>query len=438
MTTWLLITALILAAAAAVWQLWWLPLCQLRTRLDRLADPAAETTDLPAPRLSGLFARLEQPCRALEERVDEMQRQLTDESLNLRTILGGMVEGVLIVDGRQHIRLINAGMQQMVPGHLNPMNRSIMEVFRNHELQIGVRETLEEGVGLRRELRFDIHDQGVYYPKHFAITCVPLQPATRDRPMGAILVFHDITRLKELEAIRRDFVANVSHELRTPLSIIKGYLETLLDGALDDPGQGRKFCTTMLRHADRLNLLIEDVLSLARLESGRISLHLTPVDLAVVCQSVKDSLEQKITSTEARLIFQFEPGFPTVKADVQQLEQAFFNLFDNALKYSSGKRLELAVTGHCPTPGEVELRIADNGPGIPLEDQPHLFERFYRVHKDRSRDAGGTGLGLSIVKHIITGHDGTVSLESEPGRGATFILRLPVDGPVISGPDESS
>jgi len=422
-----------------LWRGWIRPFRLLSSRLRSLASESPGRSRIP-PALPFPYGGLEKSLRTLEERMDEMQRQLSDESLNLRTILGSMVEGVLIVDSRQQIRLINAGMQAMVPGHPNPMNRSIMEVFRNHELQQAVRHTLDQGEGLRRELALDVHEGEAYHTKYFSITCVPLHKPGRDLVesglMGAILVFHDITRLKELEAVRRDFVANVSHELRTPLSIIKGYLETLLDGALDDTDQSRAFCQTMLRHTDRLNLLIEDVLNLSKLESGSAPPNLETVDLHEACLGIRDALDQKFSAKEAELVFDFAPEFPAIQADHHQIDQALYNLFDNALKYAGQRPLVLTITGRHQG-GWIDLEIRDNGPGIPLEDQPHIFERFYRVHKDRSRDAGGTGLGLSIVKHVASLHGGRVSLESEPGKGAAFTLHLPINPDVAQLPAAS-
>jgi len=400
------------------------PFKRIGRRLEAMAR--GETEPAIRRRLPPPFGRVERNLGQLEDRMEEMQQQLNDESMNMRTILGSMVEGVLIVDGRQQIRLINSGMLAMVPGHPNPMNRSIMEVFRNHELQQAVSSALEKREAVHRELSFDVHVGEDYRTKHFAITCVPLQQPERDAAMGAILVFHDITRLKELEAIRREFVANVSHEIRTPLSILKGYLETLLDGALEDQDQSRKFCETMLRHTDRLNLLIEDVLSLSKLESGRAGLEIEPIDLEAVCHGIKESLEQKITAQQAEFLFDIDPELPRLQADPHQLDQILFNLFDNALKYHGAKPLRLRVSAR-QCDAWIEIQVQDNGPGIPLEDQPHIFERFYRVHKDRARDAGGTGLGLSIVKHATAIHGGSVDLQSEPGKGATFILRFPIE-----------
>lgn len=428
MNEWLIIL-LVLLGCYLLWRGWIRPYRLIAQRLRSLASQTPGLSRIPAG-LPFPYAGIERSLRILEERMEEMQRQLSDESLNLRTILGSMVEGVLIVDSRQQIRLINAGMQAMVPGHPNPMNRSIMEVFRNHELQQAVRHTLEQGEGLRRELALDVHESEEYHTKYFSITCVPLHKPGHDLLesglMGAILVFHDITRLKELEAVRRDFVANVSHELRTPLSIIKGYLETLLDGALDDTAQSRTFCQTMLRHTDRLNLLIEDVLNLSKLESGSAPPNLERVDLQEACLGIRDALDQKISARQAQMVFDFDPDFPAIQADHHQIDQALYNLYDNALKYAGQRPLVLTITGR--KQGDwVDLEIRDNGPGIPLEDQPHLFERFYRVHKDRSRDAGGTGLGLSIVKHVASLHGGSVSLQSEPGKGAAFTLHLPIN-----------
>ena len=415
--------------ALAFWRWVLLPTAKIRERIRRLteAESLQDSFGIAEP-LPFLYRGLSRDLSALEGRMVEMQRQLSDESLNLRTILGSMVEGVLIVDSNQHIRLINTGMQALVPAQPQVMNRTIMEVFRNHELQRAVRETLDESGAVRREIPLDVWAGDAYTHKFFEITSVPLHQAAQSDPIGAIVVFHDITRLKELETIRSEFVANVSHELRTPLSIITGYLETLMDGALESPEEARRFCQTMLRHASRLNLLIEDLMMLSRLESRALELRREPVEIGHACERVIQALEPKINAKSARFSILIDPDVPVISLDPQRFDQVLFNLFDNALKYSSTKKLEVEIRAAWESEHLV-LTVSDNGPGIPLEDQSHIFERFYRVHKDRSRDAGGTGLGLSIVKHIVQNHGGTVALESTPGEGAAFIVRLPPSTP---------
>lgn len=369
--------------------------------------------------------------RALEsirDRMLEMERQISDESLNLQAILGSMVEGVLITDARQQIRMVNNGLMRLIRLEQSPKNRSVIQVFRNADLQQAIGQSLSEGTTLSREVSLDSLEVGRYVKKHFVVTSVPLDPSGHGKPIGALAVFHDITELKALEAVRREFVANVSHELRTPLSILNGYIETLLDGAIHDTENAERFLGIMLKHGQRLNLLIEDLLTLSRLESGQFELQLEPVDLRDCCHRVQEVLAVRLQGHSDVISLHFPEVFPPVMADANRIDQVFFNLLDNAIKYGTAADLRIRIEGEVHDE-MVELRIRDNGPGIPTEDQPHLFERFYRVHKSRSRDAGGTGLGLSIVKHIAQVHGGSVSLESVPGRGSTFTLRLPVQGP---------
>ena len=244
-------------------------------------------------------------------------------------------------------------------------------------------------------------------------------------------MLHDITQLKNLENVRRDFVANVSHELRTPLSIINGYLETLLEpDAEDDPETVRRFHQTMWKHGQRLRLILDDLMTLARLESpeGAGAMNLAPVSLRACMEGVADRLAPVAAERRATIRLELPGDLPTIDADADRLDQVFFKIIDNALRHAappSQQGPEIVVRA-AEEDSVVHLTVADNGQGIPLADQPHVFERFYRVHKDRFRQSGGTGLGLSIVKHIVRAHGGQVSVESVPGNGATFHVRLPI------------
>jgi two-component system phosphate regulon sensor histidine kinase PhoR len=239
-----------------------------------------------------------------------------------------------------------------------------------------------------------------------------------------LVIFHDVTQIRSLEAVRKEFVANVSHELRTPLSIITGYLETLIDGG-DDQETSLRFLRTMHKHAQRLNLLIEDLLSISQLEFRKISLNFEPVNLSESVHRVLEQLDSRIRENGAAVTAAIPKDLPRIEADAFRIEQALYNLLDNALKHSSKSGARVTVEARSDGPA-VLLSVCDDGVGIPLSDQPHIFERFYRVHKDRSRDAGGTGLGLSIVKHTVQAHGGSISVQSSPGAGATFVMNLPV------------
>jgi two-component system phosphate regulon sensor histidine kinase PhoR len=240
---------------------------------------------------------------------------------------------------------------------------------------------------------------------------------------GAVLVFHDLTRIRELEGVRQEFVANVSHELRTPLSLIKGATETLLDGAKTDPVALEKLLTIIDRHADRLTLLIDDLLLLARLDSDRMKLNLQSLPLRPLVQEVISDLAPKAQGRQVTFENAVPSGFGAT-VDPDRLRQVLSNLIDNAVKYGrpAGK---VRVSGREMNEKMVELCVEDDGPGIPSDARARVFERFFRVDKARSREQGGTGLGLAIVKHVVQAHGGEVRVESELGHGTAFYFTLP-------------
>lgn len=450
----LLLVALAVSGAIVGWVYWRTlrPTRILREALLSLANENAQSDTLALAAARRLargatpLAACAEPLERLAARIREMDRQLHDESVNLQTILGGLSEGVLVVDRSHKVRLVNDGLRRMFDLRASPLNRSLLEVFRHHDVQGAVLEALDGGPARTRPLTLSTRQgDGRYAEKHFDLTAAGLHPGGAQRPVGAIAIFHDVTRLRALESVRQEFVANVSHELRTPLSIINGYLETLLeDGALEDRETTGRFLGVMAKHGQRLNLLVEDLLTLSELEGrGQPSpdgnhgghagltpigpLHLQPLELRPCLERVVERLAPVAAGRGVAVTLE-APGSLRLEADGHRLDQALFNLLDNALKYGlPAATPEIAVhAGPCPgSPGWLEITVTDHGPGIPLADQEHIFERFYRVHKDRSREAGGTGLGLSIVKHIVQAHGGSVALESRPGHGATFRLRLP-------------
>jgi two-component system phosphate regulon sensor histidine kinase PhoR len=239
-----------------------------------------------------------------------------------------------------------------------------------------------------------------------------------------VAVFHDVTERRRVEEMRRDFVANVSHELRTPLTAIKGASETLLQGALASPEDARRFTEMIDRQARRLGRLVEDLLDLASIESGEAAPHLEEIALGPLAETLLEEVADRARDKGLTLGNELPENLPGLTADRQLLEQALLNLLDNAIKYTeSGGKVTLgAQAGE----GELAILVSDTGMGIALPDQSRLFERFYRVDKDRSRELGGTGLGLSIVKHIAQAHGGRVEVESRLGAGSTFRLVLPV------------
>jgi len=256
------------------------------------------------------------------------------------------------------------------------------------------------------------------------VTAAPLQAPEAKSPDGLLIVLHDITRMRELESMRREFVANVSHEFRTPLSIINGYLETLEDEKLSKE-MLRKSITVMRRHGDRLNDLIGDLLTISRMEEKGVRLESEPTDLVPILRRLVDHMEHEISTKNVTVHFEIQASLPPVEVDVYRMEQAFSNLLANALRHGRSKKAEVTI-GAAVQGLELMISFRDNGPGIPFQDQDHIFERFYRVGGDRARHTGGTGLGLSIVKNVVQAHGGRIVLESKPGAGANFMIFLPV------------
>ena len=400
------------------------PFRQLRRVLERLANRDFRPVIFQHP--FGIFRRTSANVRRISELLQRQDQQIADEGFSLRAILGSMVEGVMIVDSAERIRLVNDALSRMFEFPHSPINRSILEVFFNVELRQAVELTLKDGRPRSAQMLYRVPGAVASKEKNFEVYASALNPQSGRAPAGAVVVFHDVTRLRALEAVRREFVANVSHEFRTPLAIIGGYVETLLDGALDDRAMAEQSLRVMERHCRRLNLLIDDLLTITRMEGRGTDLEFRPVNLREVAERAVEQLAPAIEERRARVELGFSDDALFVEADARRLEQVCLNLLTNALRYGSAEQSRIRITGRIE--GEwAEVAFSDNGPGIPFEDQPHLFERFYRVHKDRSRDAGGTGLGLSIVKSIVLAHGGDVSLESQPGEGATFRFRLPLN-----------
>jgi two-component system phosphate regulon sensor histidine kinase PhoR len=373
---------------------------------------------------SRIVQEIHRDLKDIARRQRDNARRIADEDFSLQAILASMVEGVLIADSNLQIRLVNKRLQQMFSLPKSPMDRTVMEVFRNHLVHEVIRQSLHTGEPQSAELQAEIMDGDQFQLKHFQITSVSLRPREPESLNRALVIFHDVSQIRSLEAVRKEFVANVSHELRTPLSVITGYLETLIDGG-DDKETNLRFLRTMHKHAQRLNLLIEDLLELSRLESRKISLHFEPVDLGESVHRVLEQLDSRIRESGVAVTTSIPRNLPRIEADAFRIEQALYNLLDNALRHSGKSGARVSVYAHSDATA-VMVSVSDDGVGIPLSDQPHIFERFYRVHKDRSRDAGGTGLGLSIVKHTVHAHGGSIAVQSRPGEGATFVMRLPV------------
>ena len=404
-------------------------------RLARpLGDLAAGVTQVAAGEAAPLVGSDIAELAAIVEAVTRLRNQLVERGLTIdrrdteqEAVLDSMIEGVLAVDVRQRIVGINQAAAGLLQVDIDAvLRRPIQEVIRNPEIRrfvlqaIDCREPVEDDFVLSDPVSRIFHGRGT---------------ALRDPSGegGAVIVFNDVTELERLESIRRDFVANVSHELKTPVATIKGFVETLLDGAIDEPADNRRFLEIVGRQSDRLAAIIEDLLALSRIEQseGAGSLPREPVAVASLLAAARSSCLPR--ATERGMAIELDcPDELVAEVNAALLEQAVLNLIDNAIKYSGAERpIHVQATAEA-IPGQAGLSlvisIRDEGNGIPAEHLPRLFERFYRVDKGRSRQVGGTGLGLSIVKHIVQAHGGTISVVSERGQGSTFTMKLPLAG----------
>ena len=367
----------------------------------------------------GKYNRLSQTSRAQIDKLQQEQQQAGQQiQTQQEALFNSMVEGLLLLDEKGRIQLANRAFTILFGVNTDIRSRTIMEALRLHELAdvVDFLETQKRVLGY--ELRLAGPNERWLQVNGAAIF------SSAGQRYGTILIFHDLTRLKQLERARKEFVANVSHELRTPLSLIKGYVETLLDGAHANPEVANKFLQTIDRNAERLKLLIEDLLTISELESGRVKLNQHAVALDAVVKKVLDDFKSRAGAKNVNLVQ--ETADLRVRADSDRLEQVLGNLVDNAIKYGRPEG-KVVVGARAVDGGHVEVFVKDDGPGIPAESLSRVFERFYRVDKARSREQGGTGLGLSIVKHIVQSHGGRVWAKSELGQGATFYFTLPQD-----------
>lgn len=411
---------LALAFGVAVWKL-----RRHRTSTRLLLEAVQQKQPFLREDLPGGFGpSWDELCTATNSLITEiglLQQQRTGQLAQLEATLGSLQEAVLIVDANNYVMLANKALQAMFPRAVNPVGNRLELVLQSADFLTHV-ETVRRGEAKpQHEIEFAEGSKSIW----IEVTGTVIPPLGDQKGPWVLFVLHDITRQKKLEAIRKDFVANVSHELRTPLSVIKGYVETLVDSHREIPLEDReRFLRTIQHHTERLNSLLEDLLVLSRLESINPGLRRESTSLGSLIHAVIEDYRARPAAADHRLIVEVDPAIETLLIDPLKITQVFENLVDNALKYSAkGSKIEVTAKR---LPQEVEVCVRDNGAGIPAEDLPHIFERFYRVDKGRSRDKGGTGLGLSIVKHIVQLHGGKVRAESALGQGTAFFFTLPV------------
>jgi two-component system phosphate regulon sensor histidine kinase PhoR len=384
----------------------------------------APNIDAPLPEEGHETALLNQSLRRMASRIRELVDRLSLESARRDVILKSMAEGVLAVDHQMRVLFCNQalsdalGLKQLVEE-----NTPLLGLVRDPAFLNLISGVLSSGQAVNSKLQFMTDDS-----KTFAAYAAPLEVRSAIAPahQGALVILHDITGLERLERIRRDFVANVSHELRTPLTAIRGYAETLLAGALADTEHNRRFVEIIQAHAIRLNNIASDLLTLSDLESGRRDVEPGPISVEEAVNTALLTVEPEARIRGVRLV-RGSVHDALITGHSLRLEQALVNLLDNAVKFNKPggeARIDSGVTAD----GRVYISVSDTGSGMPSEDLPRIFERFYRVDRARSREVGGTGLGLSIVKHVVERMDGAIKVESRLGKGSTFTITLPLTG----------
>src|SRR6266403_4961283 len=414
-----LICVLFAVTAFVSWRKWIAPW----RRIDELVRQIA-SGERPRTFLVDGGTQVQRVGLALENifaQQQQLDQQIAGRESGTQTILGAMQDGVLVVDARRYIVLMNRTFEKLFELRDAITGVPLLETVRNATLDRLIAETLRTGEAMRSEL--SLSDSQTNTERRVEVGSVPIKESVNGTS-GAVVLFHDITELKQLDQIRSDFVANVSHELRTPLSILRGYIETLLDNPKTSREELARILQIMERHSKRLGLLVDDLLSLAQLESSSASLEIGEVQLSELFECVLRDWKERLAGKHLRLIVDLPPDMPPIRADETRLQEVLYNLLENAVKYSR-ENGEIRLQAERCRP-EIVICVSDDGIGISKDDLPRIFERFYRADKARSREFGGTGLGLSIVKHIVQLHGGRVEAESGLGKGTTIRVVLPL------------
>ena len=353
-------------------------------------------------------------------RLDRAIRTLTEERNLSSAILDSMVEGVAVVNASERLLFANEGFAEILELDAPPKSgSSLLEIVRQTELLEAVRAVVKGAPRVEAEI-----STGTLRQRFFAVTVASVRAMETS---GAVIVLHDITDLRKLERIRRDFVANVSHEFKTPLTAIQGFAETLLAGAIDDPRNRIRFLQIILEHSRRLARLTDDLLELSKMDADRLDLELDRLSVSQFVQSCMETTQRSASEKNLHVSVTLPGAIPDVAADRRRLSEVLQNLLDNAMQYTpSGGSIKVSASSDGE---EVTFTVSDSGIGIPKVDQPRIFERFYRVDVARSREVGGTGLGLSIAKHLVEAHGGRIWVDSEVGQGSQFHFTVPVFQP---------
>ncbi len=401
---------------------------------NRLISPLKEVATIAQDMASGnldqeipVFAQDEigDLARSINYMARRLKNSMDDfvlEKGRIQAILNSMSDGVIAVDSWGRVALINTVVENIFRITMEASRgKSILRVMRNCELEKLLHQSLETGKSIKKQIQIMIPE-----PRIYNVHVIPLQKAGEDRG-GVVALLRNITEKKMLEEMRSEFVANVSHELRTPLTSIRGFAETLLDGANEEPEVARQFLEIIYHETKRLSRLIDELLNLSRIEDPKFVLNRQHVDMANLIKRTAAMFKHRAKEKNIAIKIEIADNLPVVQGDPDMLRQVLINLMDNAFNYTQpgGQIRASAVFEH----GELKVDVQDNGMGISPENLSRLFERFYRVDKARSRELGGTGLGLAIVKHIVDVHHGKVQVESKIGRGSTFSFSLPLNEP---------
>jgi two-component system, OmpR family, phosphate regulon sensor histidine kinase PhoR len=372
---------------------------------------------LPADSSGDALEALAASLNQTAARLDRTIRTLTEERNLSSAILGSMLEGVAVVNASERLLFANRGFAEILELDIPPQSgRALVEVVRQTELIEAVRKVLAGAPRVEAEIV-----TGTLRQHFFAVTVASVRAGDTS---GAVIVLHDITDLRRLERVRRDFIANVSHEFKTPLTAIQGFAETLLAGAVEDPLNRGRFLGIILEHARRLARLTDDLLKLSKMDADRLELEIRPLSVSQLVESCLETSQHRAAEKDIRISVNIPENVPEIAGDRRLLAEVLQNLLDNATQYTlpGGQIMVSAETDD----GEVIFTVSDTGIGIPQADQPRIFERFYRVDAARSREVGGTGLGLAIAKHLVEVHGGRIWVESEVGQGSQFHFSVPL------------
>lgn len=368
---------------------------------------------------------LAQTLNQMTDQLETKIKEVSDDRAQLLAMLIAMVEGVMVLDYRGTVVQVNPALERMFAfGLTESRGRHYADLIRHEGLTAIVSSVLETRTGQGGEITLSPSGRCLRVEASIA-------GGSRELEACAVFVFHDMTELRRLEKIRKDFVANVSHELRTPLTSIKGYVEALVDGGKDEPATAMAFLEIIMRQSNRLNLILDDLLQLSQIESGQVLFRHEPVDLRALLERTVAVIKPLADKKHHTIELSLPNEFLVTEGDEERLAQVFINLLENAVKYTPDHgRVSVDIRTAAPSRTTVqhtmiEIVVADSGIGIPEADRPRVFERFYRVDKARSRELGGTGLGLAIVKHIVEAHSGHVWVEGNVPRGSRFVVHLP-------------